>query len=124
MKCVFIQMSAALSAAKKRRAPAAIEPPKIVSSQPSQPSQANGLTLQQVIALIDRRLTTLETNNVDDNSLVLDDMSEEYESRFTILANEISELKQTILSLQTYTMDVNKMLYDEKIARDTGTFDL
>lgn len=114
-------MSAALSAAKKRRAPAAIEPPKIVSSQPS---QANGLTLQQVIALIDRRLTTLETNNVDDNTLVMDDMSEEYESRFTILANEISELKQTILSLQTYTMDVNKMLYDEKIARDTGTFEL
>jgi hypothetical protein len=124
MKYLFIQMSAALSAAKKRRAPAAIEPPKIASPQPTQPSQASGLTLQQVIALIDRRLTTLETNNVDENSSALDDMSEEYESRFTILANEISELKQTILSLQTYTMDVNKILFDEKNARETGTFDL
>lgn len=116
-------MSAALSAAKKRRAPAAIEPPKIVQTQTQTPP-ANGLTLQQVIALVDRRLTTLETNSSNDNSSELDDMNEEYESRFTILANEISELKQTILSLQTYTMEVNKMLYDEKIARDTGTFDL
>jgi hypothetical protein len=114
-------MSAALSAAKKRRAPVAIDVPKIVSSQPTQP---NGLTLQQVIALIDRRLTALEQNNLDENSSELNDMSEEYESRFTSFANEISELKQTILSLQTYTMDVNKMLYDEKIARETGTIDL
>jgi hypothetical protein len=116
-------MSAALSAAKKRRAPAPIEPPKIVSaSQP--PPPVNGLTLPQVIALIDRRLISLETNKVDVNSEEVEDMSEEYESRFTILADEISELKQTVLSLQTYTMNVNKMLYDEKIARDAGTFDL
>lgn len=119
-------MSAALSAAKKRRAPIAIETPKI--APPPSPSQssnpANGLTLPQVIALIDRRLISLETVKVEDNSDMLEDMNEEYENRFTILANEISELKQTILSLQTYTMDVNKRLYDEKIARDTGTFDL
>lgn len=118
-------MSAALSAAKKRRA-IAIEPPKIAPPpSPSQsPNPANGLTLPQVIALIDRRLISLETIKVEDNSDMLEDMNEEYENRFTILANEISELKQTILSLQTYTMDVNKKLYDEKIARDTGTFDL
>lgn len=116
-------MSAALSAAKKRRAPAAIvETPKIISSQTSQPP-ANGLTLPQVIALIDRRLINLETNNITDNSIEIEDMNEEYENRFTILANEISELKQTILSLQTYTMNVNKILYDERIA-NTHSVDL
>ena len=44
----------------------------------------------------------------------IEDMSEEYENRFDILAQEISELKQTVLSLQTYTMEVNKMLLNER----------
>lgn len=113
-------MSAALSAAKKRRAPIA-DPPRvgqIVSPQQPQQSQQQpgGLTLQQVIALIDKRLTNLETLCADKNDPPeVEDMSEEYENRFEILAHEISELKQTLLSLQTYTMDVNKILFDERL---------
>lgn len=108
-------MSAALSAAKKRRAPIA-EPPKFQPSipPPQQSSQPGGLTLPQVIALVDRRLTTLETKETADDSQVFDETIEEIENRFEILAQEISELKQTILSLQTYTMTVNKVLYDER----------
>jgi hypothetical protein len=118
-------MSAALSAAKKRRAPIA-DPPKILPQQQQQPQQqqAGGLTLQQVIALIDKRLTNLETVEVNENDTTeLEDMTEEYENRFDILAQEISELKQTVLSLQTYTMEVNKMLFDEKMAKQIS-FDL
>ena len=113
-------MSAALSAAKKRRAPIAIEPPRVGSivAPQQQPQQAGGLTLQQVIALIDKRLTNLETQSVNGNeSPEIEDMSEEYENRFDILAQEISELKQTVLSLQTYTMEVNKMLLDERLGQ-------
>lgn len=115
-------MSAALSAAKKRRAPIAVDPPKLssIQQQPQQSQQqAGGLTLQQVIALIDKRLINLETAEVNenDNTTELEDMSEEYENRFDILAQEISELKQTVLSLQTYTMEVNKMLFDERMAK-------
>ena len=117
-------MSAALSAAKKRRAPIAIEPPRVGSivapQQEPQPQQAGGLTLQQVIALIDKRLTNLETQIVSGNeSPEIEDMSEEYENRFDILAQEISELKQTVLSLQTYTMEVNKMLLDERLGSNS-----
>lgn len=107
-------MSAALSAAKKRRA-IPNDPPKITPTQ--QPQQPTGLTLQQVIALIDKRLINLETQKVIEGDTEMDDMVDEYENRFNILANEISELKQTILSLQTYTMDVNKMLLDEKLGK-------
>ena len=119
-------MSAALSAAKKRRAPIAVDPPKIssIQQQPQPQPQQAGLTLQQVIALIDKRLTNLETVEVNENDTTeLEDMTEEYENRFDILAQEISELKQTVLSLQTYTMEVNKMLFDEKMAKQIS-FDL
>lgn len=123
-------MSAALSAAKKRRAPIAVDPPKFSpiqqqqqQQQPQQP-QTGGLTLQQVIALIDKRLINLETAEVNETDATeLEDMTEEYENRFDILAQEISELKQTVLSLQTYTMEVNKMLFDEKMAKQIS-FDL
>lgn len=116
-------MSAALSAAKKRRAPIA-EPPRVGSivapQQEQQPQQAGGLTLQQVIALIDKRLTNLETQIINGNeSPEIEDMTEEYENRFDILAQEISELKQTVLSLQTYTMEVNEMLLDERLVSNS-----
>jgi hypothetical protein len=122
----YISMSAALSAAKKRRAPIAVETPKNSSILPQQQQQhqqqqVGGLTLQQVIALIDKRLTNLETVEANDNDTTgLEDMTEEYENRFDILAQEISELKQTVLSLQTYTMEVNKMLFDEKMAKQNS----
>ena len=119
-------MSAALSAAKKRRAPIAVDPPKVspIMQQQQQQQQAGGLTLQQVIALIDKRLINLETAEVSETDTTeLEDMTEEYENRFDILAQEISELKQTVLSLQTYTMEVNKMLFDEKMAKQIS-FDL
>lgn len=115
-------MSAALSAAKKRRALLPNDPPKVSSPQQNQ-TQPTGLTLQQVIALIDKRLINLETQKVDEKHSEMDDMLDEYENRFNILANEISELKQTILSLQTYTMDVNKMLLEEKLGKQIS-FDL
>jgi len=39
----------------------------------------------------------------------------EYDSRFDILAEEVANMKNVLLSLQTYTMDVNKMLLEERI---------
>ena len=40
---------------------------------------------------------------------------DEYNSRFEILANEIAELKNLLLKLQSFTMDVNKSLHDDRI---------
>jgi hypothetical protein len=99
--------------------------------QQTQPTQT-GLTLQQVIAVIDKRLVAVEsglkevketprnaqqldnrTSSVDEN--VISNMMDEYNNRFEILAMEISNLKDVVLKLQSYTMEVNKTLLEERI---------
>ena len=135
-------MSSANAAAKKRRAPVSNDPP--VQSRPNaipQPGQQmssqnmnQGLTLPQVIALIDKRLVSLETFVVDakqssstqynpkpqqvvNTSLVHPSSSNQlndFNERFDALADEIANMKNIVLSLQSYTMDVNKMLMEER----------
>jgi len=39
----------------------------------------------------------------------------EYNSRFDLLAEEINNLKDIVMKLQSYTMDVNKTLMEERI---------
>jgi len=139
-------MSAALSSARRRRAgPEAVAPgPGIrqTNPQPSFPGaqqqqqQANmgpALTLPQVIALVDKRLNSLEnyvqtqnaeattksiTSELDidiDIDARLTPIIEEYNSRFDIIADELASLKDTIMKLQTYTMEVNRTLMGERI---------
>lgn len=43
------------------------------------------------------------------------DMFQEFNQRFEILAEEINTVKDLLLKLQAYTMDVNKALYEERI---------
>jgi hypothetical protein len=136
-------MSTALASARKRRAP----PQPVGASAPGtnqlgQPNQsANvGLTLPQVISLVDRRLITLETfmkesqtarpsettksvSFGDEGEIAyqgeipsnLTEVLEEYNSRFDMLAEEIANLKNIVLNLQSYTMDVNKVLMQDRI---------
>ena len=137
-------MSQANSAARKRRAGGASFEPQNPqqASRPSQgPSQgpATGLTLPQVIAVVDARLIKLETfmkdtqsssgksvvqqvQQVQQESM---DMSE-FDEKFEVLANEIADLKDIVLRLQSYTMDVNKMLMEERInvLSDMGETDM
>lgn len=126
-------MSRANASAIQRRAGIVEKPPTI--TPPTQPNM--GLTLPQVILLVDTRLIKLEqfmketlennssstleirgtdTNTSDDpNQLTdLNDIIQEYNNRFIMLAEEIGELKDIVLKLQTYTMDVNKMLMEER----------
>jgi curli biogenesis system outer membrane secretion channel CsgG len=98
------------------------------------------MTLPQVIALIDKRLIQLElfskniqgtvkagagaaaaaaapaVNKDDIVNAVLD----EFQSRFDVMAEEIAEMKQIVMHLQSYTMDVNKMLLSQ--LQQTGVF--
>jgi len=104
----------------------------------SMPSTQGGLTLPQVIQVVDRRLIVLETfmndtrngNNKnmistlneseqDDNGSTelpanLAEIIEEFDKRYELLAEEIVNIKNIVLSLQSYTMDVNKMLLEER----------
>jgi len=87
-----------------------------------------GMTLPQVISVIDNRLVVLENfmkdSKVEQNKTVEiqqqpaelpSDFVEEVQDRFDILAREISDLKDVILKLQSFTMDVNKSLLEERI---------
>lgn len=101
-------------------------------AQPQVPTRP--LNLQQIIQLLDSRIVKLEksapisTPEVQSTSssipnekiveLVNEAMAEhvsEFNTRSEMLANEIMQLKDIVLSLQTYTMSVNKMLLDERI---------
>ena len=137
-------MSQANAAARKRRAGGASisgMPEPVVQQAP--PAGA-GLTLPQVIALVDKRLVTLETFMRDTKIAVPapaqtqvqapaidDEMLDEINTKFDLLAGEVAELKDMLVKLQSYTMEVNKKLFDERIQllsdvkdTDTMTFSL
>jgi hypothetical protein len=131
-------MSQANAAARKRRAGGAsiqdgVAPVQNLQSQPPK----SGLTLPQVISLVDKRLITLETfmkesqngvsTSVSNASLsqsskvlsvsedAVNQLADEFNSKFEMLAQEMADLKDIILKLQTFTMDVNKTLFEERI---------
>jgi len=134
-------MSRAIASARQRRAGITPEPPQPIQQQ--QQTQ-QGLTLPQVISVVDARLIKLEKfmnesqqqstqvpqqqyvnqpSNAEKPQYVSPNFINEIEARFDLLAQEIMVLKDTILKLQTYTMDVNKMLLDERSpVENTGFF--
>jgi hypothetical protein len=108
------------------------------SPSASQNPNTQGLTLQQVISLIDARLVALEgitkehsqmvrsipesnesEDQIENIESLLDEKLEEYFSEFNtrteLLATEISGIKEIVLKLQAYTMDINKTLMEERI---------
>ena len=135
-------MSQANAAARKRRAGGATLQDNVALAQTNNNSQQApkaGLTLPQVISLVDKRLVTLETfmketqssqNNGTKTSSesassasassaseeAVNQLADEFDSKFSILAQELAELKDVVLKLQSYTMEVNKTLYEERIS--------
>lgn len=127
-------MSRALAGAKQRRSGiVATDPAQSRSSQDSMQQQQqpqSGLTLPQVIALVDTRLVKLEkfmgdsqrnpvkqdsVSSTVDTSDIYNSLYDEFDARFKIFAQEIGELKDIVLKLQSYTMDVNKILMEERV---------
>jgi hypothetical protein len=128
-------MSQANAAARKRRAGGATLQDNGVPAQTNnnnlQPqTPKGGLTLPQVISLVDKRLITLETFMKETQSGVsqtnasasvsatedaVNAMADEFDTKFAVLAQEVADLKDVVLKLQAYTMEVNKTLYEERI---------
>lgn len=124
-------MSAALSSARRRRAgpetvaaPGAARQTTPQSNLPGsqQPNMGVGLTLPQVIAVVDKRLTALEelsqnqpTTSEQQVPNNVKEILDEFASRFDIIADELAFMKDTLMKLQTYTMEVNKTLHEERI---------
>jgi len=122
-----------IAAAKKRRAgvttpvPDTPRLPNGGTAVSSPSSQAQGLTLQQVISLLDTRLTKVEKSlnenqlelNVSEKEMLptnISDILDDFQDKFIILAGEINSLKDTVLKLQTYTMDINQLLFEKYVA--------
>ncbi len=118
-------MSAGNAAARQRRAGGVqIDPPGKTVQSPSSPSPSAGLTLPQVIQLVDARLMKLETfvktqtDKPDEPSVsqeLVDNLHREFNEKFEMLAEEIADLKDIVLKLQSYTMEVNKTLMEDRI---------
>jgi hypothetical protein len=127
-------MSQANAAARKRRAGGATLQDNAVPAQTNNISQPQtpkgGLTLPQVISLVDKRLITLETfmketqsagsqTNASASTSASEDavnaMADEFDTKFAVLVQEVADLKDVVLKLQAYTMEVNKTLYEERI---------
>ena len=127
-------MSQANAAARKRRAGGATLQDNAVPAQTNNISQSQtpkgGLTLPQVISLVDKRLITLETfmketqsgvsqtnasTSVSASEDAVNAMADEFDTKFAVLAQEVADLKDVVLKLQAYTMEVNKTLYEERI---------
>ena len=130
-------MSQANAAARKRRAGGATLQENGAPAQTNnlqQQAPKGGLTLPQVISLVDKRLITLETfmkeskgsfsqtnvsTPVSSASAVsegaVNQLADEFDTKFSMLAQEVAELKDIVLKLQSYTMEVNKTLYEERI---------
>lgn len=136
-------MSRAIASARQRRAGVTPEPP--APPAVARPQEQSGLTMQQVISVIDNRLLKLEkfmkdtiespapektvkfTQDVqvqngqsgesgqEETVVDLNEVLDDFNNRFMLLAEEMALLKDTLLKLQTYTMDVNKMLLNERV---------
>ena len=128
-------MSRAIASARQRRAGVSSTEPTPVN--PPKPAEPSGLTIHQVISLVDSRLVKLEkfmndskengernvhfsqepsSSSSEEGVVDISTILEDFNTRFVMLAEEISTLKDTILKLQTYTMDVNKVLLEERVS--------
>ena len=133
-----------MSSARKRRSELAPNPPppgapKLLPAFPSgtappAPQSARGagggvpMTLQQIINITDKRLTALEGFMAETRSAAAPAPSgapaaaadpaalNEVYSRFDVLVDEVSQLKETLMKLQTYTLEINHILMKERAA--------
>lgn len=120
-------MSSALAAAKKRRAfgeptnnivtPKQPSPPPTPRAQNTQSDKP--MTINQAFKNMSDRINVLE-EHATENTGVPEELVEEYERRFEMILNEIVNIKDTLIKLQTFSMEVNKSLHDQRIKLLSG----
>ena len=120
-------MSSALAAAKKRRAFGEPTNNIVTSKQPSPPptprtqttQSDKPMTINQAFKNMSDRINVLE-EHATENTGVPEELVEEYERRFEMILNEIVNIKDTLIKLQTFSMEVNKSLHDQRIKLLSG----
>ena len=117
-----------IAAAKRRRAqPEGTKPAMTITSTaaPSQPA-AQRMTPQQYLSMLESKISALEKNMSSQPSVQIEvhgpdgkkkmDLSDymaDVDQKFMVLAEEISSLKDSLLKLQTFTMDVNQSMFNK-----------
>ena len=133
-------MSASNAAAVRRRVGSQNNPPipggastttsTSTQNNASVSTKQTGMTLQEVISHFNKKIQSLEetvskisptTSDSSTSGTSTPDSGElnvifrEFNDRFELFAQEIALMKEQLLKLQTYTMDVNKVLYEERV---------
>jgi hypothetical protein len=110
-------MSSALARARNRRA----APSETINTAPPSPVVAattpRPTSINDIFNTIKVRLDGLETeqNVTRENASFSEELIVEYESRFELILKEITEMKDLIMKVQSFTMEVNKSLYNDRI---------
>lgn len=87
-------------------------------SSSSSSTTNTGISLQDVQLLVDSKIALhqqkidKEQENSKNTGTIHEEIIQDFHSRFEMLANEIAEMKDTVLQLQKYTMSVNKVLIE------------
>ena len=132
MKTIYKIMSNSLASAKRRRAnmqPETTSTPTPSPSQPQSQSQQSKMTIPAYLSLLESRLLQLEkrvdgsdgttlmvemdTPDGAKNTMKVTDYMEDMDKRFHMLAEEITNMKDIVLSLQRYTLEVNQNLLNQ-----------
>jgi hypothetical protein len=66
--------------------------------------------------MIEKKLKEDPVSRSVDNNSDLSELQNEYEERFDMILREIDSIKEIVIKLQAYTMDVNKILVEEHTA--------
>ena len=131
-------MSSSLASAKRRRAGIqSTQPPQETVTPAVTPAVTpvvNGrMSLPQLLTNLENRLKAIEkTKPTTDNEtpmsfnvidpetgnerkMLLSDYMTDMDNKFFMLAEEITSMKDVLVKLQSFTMDVNKTLMEERI---------
>jgi len=121
----YIMSSSALSSAKNRRASNSTNDNIMRNNNNSNNNNPQiprtPININTFFQAMNTRISKLEQNYLNNNNNnqsqninnTID--SEEINTRFDIIVNEIADIKDMLLKLQTFTMEVNKALYDDRI---------
>lgn len=124
-------MSNSIAAAKRRRAGIQPSIPQVTNTPPPPPQNVAQpkVNLMQFLTNVDKKMNELEAKipkeaNFDNIKLEIEtsegktqvpitEYMETMDSRFQILAEEIASVKDIVLKLQSFTMEVNQKLLHE-----------
>ena len=122
-------MSSSLASAKRRRA--GVQPP--VTETVTTPPVNGRMSLPQLLNNFESRLKSIESSKpVTDNEklmsfnvtdpetgeqkkMSLSEYMTDMDNKFFMLADEITSMKDILIKLQSFTMEVNKTLMEERI---------